>query len=529
MGIVLSALRWRSGRASARASDTVPALALCGGSSAYLASYVAIRWRVSRSVRGGRLLATIVFAALFPVALVVPALAAVALVAATWIGLHAYEIIWWREARAETRALRAPAPSSGFSPPQRTGTAQSDDEHRQQRRHRGVVRRLSHPAPDRQRADRQRLPRRVAGTQRSGRAEDLRAGLTHPDRFLGDCELVADLEHPAVLPLYDWGEIDGTTYVAMRHIEGSNLESLLLGDGPLPTEQTLTVVDQVAGALHAAHCCGVVHRDLKPSNVLLEADSDRVFVTDFGVGGPVSAYSAPERAEGKRLDGRTDVYSLGRVLADCVRDREIETVVAKATAKDRTERYAMAAELAEACTAALPRPSPAKAAPLPVVEAPELEPGEPENQEAPGGRRRRLWLVAGGVLAVGAVAAVLAAVLGGGGGHESAQPSASPSEPSALAPAQLGMTARTQGVSRSVAAAAALPLAAPPLYDVVAFSSGTASATGRARASGAVTHRPPTRAGTASCLAPGPQRASSSASTATRRAPRCTATRGGRR
>ena len=229
-------------------------------------------------------------------------------------------------------------------------------------------------------------------------------GLTHPDRFLGDCELVADLEHAAVLPLYDWGEIDGTTYVAMRHIEGSNLESLL-GDGPLPTEQTRTVVDQVAGALHAAHCCGVVHRDLKPSNVLLEADSDRVFVTDFGVGGPVSAYSAPERAEGKRLDGRTDVYSLGRVLADCVPDGELETVVAKATAKDRTERYAMAAELAEACTAALPRPSPAKAAPPPVVEAPELEPGEPREprgtrrapaaalarsrRRARGGRRRR--------------------------------------------------------------------------------------------------------------------------------------------
>jgi hypothetical protein len=133
----------------------------------------------------------------------------------------------------------------------------------------------------------------------------------------------------------------------------------------------------------------------------------------------------------------------------------------------------MAAELAEACTAALPRPAPARAAPLPVVEAPELEPGEPENQEAPGGSRRRLWLVAGGVLAAGAVTAVLAAVLGGGVGHESAQPSASSSEPSALAPAQPGMAARTQGVSRSVGAAAALPLAAPPLSDVVAFSSGT--------------------------------------------------------
>ena len=111
-GIVLSAFALREAVAHVGHDlDTVPALALCGGSALYLASYVAIRWRVSRSVRGGRLLATIVFAALFPVALVVPAIAAVALVAATWIGLHAYEIIWWREARAETRALRAPAPS----------------------------------------------------------------------------------------------------------------------------------------------------------------------------------------------------------------------------------------------------------------------------------------------------------------------------------------------------------------------------------------------------------------------------------
>ena len=113
VGIVLSAFALREAVAHVgRDLDTVPALALCGGSALYLASYVAIRWRVSRSVRGGRSLATIVFAALFPVALVVPAIAAVALVAATWIGLHAYEIIWWREARAETRALRAPAPSS---------------------------------------------------------------------------------------------------------------------------------------------------------------------------------------------------------------------------------------------------------------------------------------------------------------------------------------------------------------------------------------------------------------------------------
>jgi low temperature requirement protein LtrA len=84
--------------------DTVPALCLCGGPALYLLAYVALRWRVARTVGGGRLSAAIACALLFPVALVVPALAALALVTAVWVALHAYEIIWWREARAEARA-----------------------------------------------------------------------------------------------------------------------------------------------------------------------------------------------------------------------------------------------------------------------------------------------------------------------------------------------------------------------------------------------------------------------------------------
>jgi low temperature requirement protein LtrA len=87
--------------------DTVPALCLCGGPALYLLAYVALRWRVSRTFGGGRLSAAIACALLFPVALVVPALVALALVTAVWVALHAYEIIWWREARAEARALNA--------------------------------------------------------------------------------------------------------------------------------------------------------------------------------------------------------------------------------------------------------------------------------------------------------------------------------------------------------------------------------------------------------------------------------------
>ena len=86
--------------------DTIPALGLCGGPALYLFAYVALRVRVSRSLGRGRLVAALACAALFPVAVVVPALAALTLVTAVWVALHAYDIIWWREARARTRAQR---------------------------------------------------------------------------------------------------------------------------------------------------------------------------------------------------------------------------------------------------------------------------------------------------------------------------------------------------------------------------------------------------------------------------------------
>jgi low temperature requirement protein LtrA len=91
---------------------TIPALSLCGGSALYLFAYVALRLRLSAGVGRGRFTAGIACVLLFPVALAVPALVALALIAAVWVALHAYEIIWWREARAETRALREPASAS---------------------------------------------------------------------------------------------------------------------------------------------------------------------------------------------------------------------------------------------------------------------------------------------------------------------------------------------------------------------------------------------------------------------------------
>jgi low temperature requirement protein LtrA len=92
--------------------DTIPALGLCGGPALYLFAYVALRFRVARRLGRGRLVAAVVFALLFPLAVAVPALVALALVATVWVAFHAYEIIWWREARARTRALRLPASAS---------------------------------------------------------------------------------------------------------------------------------------------------------------------------------------------------------------------------------------------------------------------------------------------------------------------------------------------------------------------------------------------------------------------------------
>jgi low temperature requirement protein LtrA len=92
--------------------STVPALALCCGPALYLLAYVGIRVRVSGGLGGGRFIAGIACAALFPVSLVVPAIVALSLLAAVWISLHAYELIWWRESRAEARAQQVPAPAS---------------------------------------------------------------------------------------------------------------------------------------------------------------------------------------------------------------------------------------------------------------------------------------------------------------------------------------------------------------------------------------------------------------------------------
>jgi len=280
------------------------------------------------------------------------------------------------------------------------------------------------------------------------------------ERFLGDCELVAGLDHPSVLPVYEAGEADGALYVAMQHVEGADLGSMLR-DGPLSEEQTAAIVEQVAGALHAAHCCGLVHRDVKPSNIFLEASTHQVYVSDFGLPGPADGFASPERIEGKRLDGRADVYSLGCVLAACLAGRPqrgVERVAARARATDPSERYTTTVELAEAFHRAVA--SQAATEPTLPFLSDDVLLALPKPSRS---RRRKLILACTALVLVGGVAAGLAALLGGGG-HGRAAP-----------PLRVGIGATLAPVERVLARVAVLgarPVTAPPLYDVVANSGG---------------------------------------------------------
>lgn len=150
------------------------------------------------------------------------------------------------------------------------------------------------------------------------------------ERFRREATAAANLNHPNIVAVYDWGSAEGTYYIVMEYIEGQSLAELLRSDGPLPPEHAAEIALSVAAALGFAHNNGVIHRDVKPGNVLLSPDG-KVKVTDFGIaiaafGGAESnltqtgsvmgtaTYFSPEQAQGQSLDHRSDLYSLGIVL-----------------------------------------------------------------------------------------------------------------------------------------------------------------------------------------------------------------------
>jgi len=147
-------------------------------------------------------------------------------------------------------------------------------------------------------------------------------------RFEREAKMIALLEHPAIVPVYDFGEQGGQPYIVMRYMSGGSLEERLKA-GPLSVTETVQLISRLAPALDAAHTKGIIHRDLKPGNILFDRYGN-AFLSDFGIArltqgsaatltGDVvlgtPAYMSPEQVQGDReLDGRSDLYSLGIIL-----------------------------------------------------------------------------------------------------------------------------------------------------------------------------------------------------------------------
>ncbi len=221
------------------------------------------------------------------------------------------------------------------------------------------------------------------------------ASVVGGERFSREIRITAGLQHPHILPVFDSGEVDGLPYYVMPFVEGPTIEQKIKRDGALPLHNALEIACEVADALQHAHAQGFVHRDIKPSNILLA--HGHAVVADFGIARTVevaselnltgtgiavgtAAYMSPEQAAGEKVDGRSDIYSLGCVLYEMISGHppftaatpralmamhwreqvptlasargpvrpSIDALVRKALAKSANERFQTAGELSEA-------------------------------------------------------------------------------------------------------------------------------------------------------------------------------------
>ena len=156
------------------------------------------------------------------------------------------------------------------------------------------------------------------------------------ERFRREAQAAANLSHPNIVGVYDWGAQDGTYFIVMEYVDGPSLSRVLRADGPFHPRRAAEIAAEVAAGLGFAHSRGVVHRDVKPGNVLLTR-SGQAKVTDFGIARALSSsdedltqagsvmgtatYFSPEQAQGLSVDPRSDLYSLGVVLYELVTGR----------------------------------------------------------------------------------------------------------------------------------------------------------------------------------------------------------------
>jgi serine/threonine-protein kinase len=222
------------------------------------------------------------------------------------------------------------------------------------------------------------------------------------ERFIRESRAAAALHHPHIVPIYEAGADGDTLFIAMLLVEGADLKSYLEERGPLNRDELRSVIGQAAGALDHAHDGGLLHRDVKPANLLLDRSgaAPHVYLSDFGLTKSIGTdskitqtgdligsinYMSPEHIQGRALDRRSDVYSLGCVLYECLTGRPpferesdiavlyahlndeiprpsktnrhipdvVDRVLARAMAKETRDRFASCGDLSVSLEAAL--------------------------------------------------------------------------------------------------------------------------------------------------------------------------------
>jgi len=212
------------------------------------------------------------------------------------------------------------------------------------------------------------------------------------ERFFREAESAGLLTHPNIVTIYDCGEEHDLAYIAMEYLKGGDLEDQTKKENLLPLRETLSVVSHVAEALDYAHSKGIVHRDIKPANIMCIKETNEIKVTDFGIARMTASsktktgvilgtpsYMSPEQIAGKKVDGRSDIFSLGVLLFEMLTGEKpfagedmtslmfkisqekhksvrsvnpkvpqvIEKIIDKALEKDQEKRYQKAGLMAE--------------------------------------------------------------------------------------------------------------------------------------------------------------------------------------